>query len=474
MKFSTELYGLFLVSGLLAFIVPLLREGLRAQFRFTLDKAATLHSLLILLAGLAFLALVGEPMLTPVYAGAFLLYWLIRRFHFNPTSRGALLLLASVAILPLVPLSEENPLTWVAAIFGLLGGRLTEQGESDTSENGWEDFLLPAAWLVGTGWIELSQPESSWAVQHGLLTITLSVTLLLRTLQGLRLFPDDKPAAQIAQNIFLIITGTLGVWLCIQTFLLQPALLRWAWLFSGSLLLGALLSASEKLPGDRVTRQLIVIVLIGLAALVASRLYFTLGWLIVAVALLAYRKMTLPLMLAALFFVGRTFLQYFITAYNPNVTGINITHPYADAALYGGITLMLLAPAALKSWAKNPKGRLWLAVACIPAGAFANYFLHAEAASSLLVALTVGAFGVSLLSKWEADSQSVQPLLLSMFITTGAILSHPLIATGNSSDKTQKMIMLTAGLVIYTVLLWLIQRNAADSGSSEAQPVEVA
>ncbi|HEY9687893.1 MAG TPA: hypothetical protein V6C52_13035 [Coleofasciculaceae cyanobacterium] len=475
---------MFVLSCMIALFIPLIRGGLRQQLQWQpgptgIQRLLFGFPVMLVLYAIAALLKIDAASHAPYFLVAYVGYWVLSCLKLEPVLRGIILLLLGFTWLPLQATGVETDyLPLLSFLFGLVTARLSN------AQPGWEDFTLPATLLIGNYWIALSMPETAIPAQMGLLLIFIALGLLLRTIAILPLFPKG-PA--LLQPAFLTLTGGLSAWLTVQTLLWQPNLLHWVWLFSGGLGLAFLLAppsatedhATEEPP---ILNRIIQVVLIGLATLVASRLYGTLGWLVLATALLVNHRVRPVIAIAALFWLSRSLLQGFIFQFNPNVTGINITHPYAGAALYVGFIVMMLLPILTNRLATTEEGQpntiiysggplAWALTlsTCILAGGLANYFLHAEATGSLLASLTVAGLGVSLLGNFHLPTLSVQPLMFTLLITSSALLGNELIATGNESEKSQKILVLGGAFLLYALIFWLMQRSA-----SGRKPVAIA
>ncbi|WP_303674876.1 hypothetical protein [Vampirovibrio chlorellavorus] len=375
-----------------------------------------------------------------------------------------------------------------AYLLGLLLAQLAlSEGPSPERSSRWLEFLWPAIFGVGSIWIALTSPQNGWANQQGLLLLSLAIAVLLRSVSLFPVLSESK----IRQALFVSITSGLLAWLGIQNALLQPNLSPWAFLIAGGSLLGFGLAAlgsvsSSKMVGIRAMQLL----LLGLATLVASRLFGSTGWLVLAASLLsatgsvAGKAAASNLQtgsdeppaglsvvgLASLFLVGRVLLQTFIVQFNPNVTGINITHPYASAALYVGFAVMLLLPSLLKATKPASETQTALshgflpvvlgAIALLSAG-LANYFLHAEATGSFLTALWVTGIGVTLLGPFTDEQSRFVPLQLAFLTTLICLLSPELIEAGNLAEKNEKLWVLTGAFIVYSALALLIQKQGS-------------
>lgn len=376
----------------------------------------------------------------------------------------------------------------------LLGLLLAQVAPSDRSGR-WLDFLWPSILVVGSVWIALTSAQNAWVNQQVLLLLAIAIAVLLRSVSLLPVLSGSKTL----QALFVSVMSGLLAWLGIQNALLQPSLYQWEFLFAGGSLLGFALAALESVSASKtVVIRVMQLLLLGLGTLMVSRLFGSTGWLVLAASLLsatgsvsnnAAQSNLQPnndeqpaglsvVGLASLFLVGRVLLQTFIVQFNPNVTGINITHPYASAALYGGFAFMLLLPSLLKAakacseaQVASSNGLLSLvlgAVALLSAG-LVNYFLHAEATGSFLTALWVTGIGVSLLGTFTDEQSSFAPLQLAFLATLTCVLSPELIEAGNLADKTEKLWVLAGAFVAFSALAVLIQRK-----TSGRQPIPVA
>jgi hypothetical protein len=486
MRLSTGIQAMFILSCILALFIPLVRGGLGQQLQWQPGPTGMQRLLfglpvLLVLYAIAALLQLDAASHAPYFLAAYVGYWVLSCLNLEPLLRGIILLLLGFAWFPLPATGVETDyLPLLSFLFGLIAARLSN------SQPGWEDFTLPATLLIGSYWVSLSMPETAIPAQMGLLLIFIALGLLLRTMATLPLF---QKGAALLQPAFLTLTGGLGAWLAVQTLLLQPTMLNWVWLFVGGSVLAFVLAPpsanDDNAAEEPILNSIIQVVLIGLATLVASRLYGTLGWLVLAAAMLLNHRIRPVIAISTLFWLSRSLLQGFIFQFNPNVTGINITHPYAGAALYVGFIVMMLLPLLTNRLATTEKGQpetpntitysggpfAWALVlaACILAGGLANYFLHAEATGSLLAALTVAGLGVSLLGSFSLPTLSVQPLMFTLLITSSALLGNELIATGNESEKSQKLLVLGGAFMLYALIFWLMQRSA-----SGRKPVSIA
>lgn len=422
---------------------------------------------ILLIAYLAAFLLKLDVANTLLFAlGGFLASWLLACLNLSAGVSGIALLIIGYLIADMQADSATSQMPLLAYLFGILLVQwITPYAKI-------ENFLLPATFCAGSYWIALSSPEGWGGTYQTLLLLSLSILLITRSLQALPFFPQNR----VAQAGFITVVTGLLAWLGIQSLLVQPGLLHWAWLLAGGSLLSFLFSDSET-ETPSLPRNAIYLISTGIVALLASRLFGTVGWIVLAPMLISQRKPGQVAGLVSLFFVARVILQAFIYQFNPNVTGINITHPYASAALYAGFALMLILPDLLNltfnpqktdEQPLTPLPLVTLATIGLVSAGLANYFLHSEATGSLLTSLVIGGLGISLLGSFSSVANRFYPLLMSILMSLGCLLGNALIASGNSADKTQKLWVL-GGALVFVIVLTVISQ----SKSLRREPVEV-
>ncbi len=408
---------------------------------------------------------------------------LLASLPLSAATRGLLLVVVAYGVFSGWTDLTTLSLPLLASFSGLLLGKLWQLDD-------WDDLLLPGAWLVGLYWLTTSTLDNLLLPKISLLTVMLSVSLLLR---GVQAVPAMKQVPRVVQVVFLVITGGLGAWLGVQNLLLQPTLLPWAGLFAGGIGLGMVLfhladeptgaASAEALPMP-LQAGVMAFIGIGLAALLASRLFDTLAYTILAIGILSHQRLGRFGAVSVCFLLGRVLLQVFLQQYNTNVTGINIMHPYASAALYMGFGLMLLLPHGLNASQMTQHGNLkpeasasiqfpalailWMSLIALGSAGFANYFLHVEATASLLLAFLVAGLGVGLLGTFKASQARSLPLVLTLLSQTGVLAIPEVLSWGNAADKNEKMLVLAGAFVLMLLAGLLAQRLA-----SRRQPVQV-
>jgi hypothetical protein len=271
----------------------------------------------------------------------------------------------------------------------------------------------------------------------------------------------------------LAVVGGLATMLLTRNGLLQPDALKfWPCLYGGGILLAflaeGLLAQPDAPSKDKLPQVLVTLAVIGLGTLVGSRLFGTLGWVVLAVAFL-----TLPSPriagVAVFFWLARTLVQGFSYQYNLNLTGINLTHTYVTAAQFAGVTLMLLIPAMARSWKQSAAVPLLLTGLAVLLPALSNYFLHAEAAGSLLLALMTGAVPLTVIAPLllsETEAVVVRPLVpLTLVCATGALATAPLLELGQFATREDQLQVLAGSLVAIGLLVFLLYRSLSGRDS---------
>lgn len=504
MKLSWGICTLFYGAAAVALLIPAFKELAWRQVSLPTSKESRVKLAGgLLLAGLfSVLAMVLQLDVAgswPYLLGASGLYGLLSALNLTAEARGIILLTTGFALFSGFSDASTAQLPLLASFLGLLFGKLF-------NPNAWEDFLLPGTWLVGLYWLAPNVSESLLATHISLFAIFTSILLMARTLQT---FPMLANVPGWMRPLYIGIIGGLVAWLAVQNMLLYPPFLPWVGLFAGGLVLGflllnpsesvvtpihsAALTEQEPSPTPEVhSAGLIALLLLGVATLVASRLFGTAGWAVLAAGLLANRRSGSYVSVAALFLLSRVLLQAFLSQFSANVTGINITHPYASAALYVGFAIMLVLPVwsnilyanatpSLQatdglnkpvSASTRPNFKL-IPLALLGLGALlfaglSNYFLHAEATASLLLAMVVSGLGVSLLSRFYQPQARALPLFTVLLTLAGALASPEALNWGNEAEKGQKLIVLGIGLAIALLMAFLTQRFG-----SGRKPVQV-
>jgi hypothetical protein len=150
-------------------------------------------------------------------------------------------------------------------------------------------------------------------------------------------------------------------------------------------------------------------------------------------------------------------LEGYVLLYDPNVTGINLMHPYTNAGLYAGFLAMVVVSVMIK----DLKDRRLLATVTLAAivvlPAATNFFLHSEPAGAVLCSISVGAVLLSLLAPAlypgnAKDQENV--ILMPMIACVTALMSHELIELGDNADTESRVkAMCAIGFVLLCIAL---------------------
>jgi hypothetical protein len=379
----------------------------------------------------------------------FTLTWLITRLALPAEIQGNLLLVTTLLLTLTLKDANYLGLSLVSYLAGLTTWAVKEIFIPQQERPSWQPVIPSLCWLSALYWIQLTMVETQQPAYQNLIIGALGLAAVLGSLEKTPLPLGEKFCLK---PLVLALTGGLGMWLLINNILVSPNLLPWAGLFAGGIILAKMLKdqseSSLSLP-----HLFIALILMGIGTLFASRIFGALGWVMLAVSMLVFLKPRF-VMYAGLFWLIRLMLQGFIYAYNPNVTGINVTHPYASAALYGGLALGLTLPILLGNLASARNQLAGFLGGAILLPLTANYFFQSETIASLLLAVTIaGAIGVflagTLYSKTEDHPQPETMLFFPLIMTLTAILSNPLIDIGTQTTRSQKLTVL---LVIFILL----------------------
>ncbi|HEY9868901.1 MAG TPA: hypothetical protein V6D08_07025 [Candidatus Obscuribacterales bacterium] len=468
---STGVLGVFAAAALIAFLTPFLTEKVGSRLSWQLQWLDVKRYALVLLP---FVLLFGAGQYFGFEAANSLRFFalgaalpfVLARLGFPDRLLGILLLLLSVLLTATV---DVGGMPLPALMAGLVVWKLTDSLwlKHDSTL---EDVLPALLWLGGIYWINNASPSEQIVPRQGLLLGALSVCLLMRAVQGPFLTDDRLYVKRIA----LATTGGLLLLIYITKVMVLVGMDSLAVLVGAGIFLMYLFEAIEGNKDARLSAPEAVksLVLIGIFTVLASRLLGTFGWIILAPAVLVATRPGAA-MFAGLFWIVRAMLQTYIYQFNPNVTGVNIMHPYVGAALYAGLGGVLIMSVFLR----EERGRS-LTVAIALAGATllpasSNYFLHAEPTCSLLASSVVAAVLMSVLGPVMYRKERAQHdalLLLPALMIAVATLTNQLIPLGNEAttgDRLKLLAYAAGALVIVSLITWWI------SSASRRKPVEV-
>jgi hypothetical protein len=458
---------LFALAAALAFFFILVRDQAYKHLDFKSAGKALVPLLPVLapfaaLYGLmAFLG--GSIQLTlPCFAGAAVLYMLLARLGFTPQARGVLLTAAAVPLAMNLPADGGN-LSICATIMGILVAKVTDSLLLG-NDRSLEDLAAPVSWLAGVLWLSTFADQSHIAVRQGLLLGVISVCFILRVMQR-PFMTDDR---WLLKRLILSCSGGLAALIVITKLLLAPSLAPIALLVGVGLFATYLFQnfhvGSEKEKPSAVAGMKLLIV-IGMLTLVATRFWGIYGLVLLAPLSIVASRFSLA-QFGGVYFVSRILAQVFVSLYNDNVTGINVTHAYVGAAQYAGFISIAAVALLLREFSNR---RLVTAIylgaaALVPVAC--NYYLHVEAASSFLVAATAaGVIFAVLAPAFAPDQPKIQfesLLLMPALMSTIGIAYGALLQTGENAANAQRTIVLACALgatILGLAIGWFAKRQ---------------
>jgi hypothetical protein len=448
---SPNILILLVVSCLASLVVPLFKDKVWKQVcAKNIIPAAMRFGVVLVPFGVMFgiIAQLGADLSSvyPAFFGAALLAFLLSRLNLPAQLRGILLLAASVAFTAHLPAQGNDiDMPVCSALAGLLIAKLTDN--LYLSEQSSLDDILPSLfWLGGIDWISNSGlGNAAIATQMNILLSIIAVVILLKSLQG-PFLSDDKI---LLKRLILSTTGGLGVLIVLNKLLLATSMSSLALLVGGGILATYLFINTESEDATRdSTRGIKLLIVVGMLTIVATRFFGMFGLVALAPAALVAPRTGIA-QYGGLFFVMRALLQSYVQSYNSNVTGINLTHAYTSAALYAGFFIVVAMMLLLRDIKDK---RLLLAAylggaVLVPIGA--NYFLHAEPASSFLVACTVAGTLLAILGPALAKTEFSgyeNVMLLPVLMVCTAVISGGLITAGESTTIAVKTTMMSYAL----------------------------
>lgn len=405
---------------------------------------------------LPFLALFGLAQLGSLtiassvlyFAPAMLVPFILSRLNFLPFERSILMLAMFVGTCMVLPANSEPAIA--AMIGGLFVWKISDNlllPEKSTLE----DLLPSLIWLTTVYWSHVGGGTISATIQESLVLGTMAVSMFLRWVQRPLFAKGDKV---YLKRIVLALTGGLSV-LCVITKVIDAATMpKIAAIAGAGFIFAYLLQTTDDKEEDATVKGLKQLIYIGIFTLVASRLFGMLGVLVLAGTMLVATKSGTA-HIAGMFWAIKALIQTFVAQYNPNVTGVNLTHSYTSAALYAGFLLVVV----LSVFIRDSKEKRWLTVlllggtVALPVGS--NYFVHPEPTSSMLIAASVAAIlmcamGSALYQRAVEAHENL--ILIPGVMAASALLSHELLELGQASTAHDRLVAIGALAVLVVIL----------------------
>lgn len=451
---TNSVFPLYWLSTAIAFLFPFLKDKIFKQLSLAGAVKALQTTRIVILPFVIFFILAQVLSLQaaaycPYLFGGIALPAILTAINLPSRLKGIVMLLAGVLLVQHLPEGSNN-LFLIACAAGVLSWKITDCLLSEVTGS-FDDVLPMLSLLIGIYYISASGSQTI-GFQQGLLLGTLSVMLLLRLLEGPFLSKDPI----YMKRLMLSATGGLAVLIVISKLLLSPHLGSYGLLAGGAIFVTYLLQERE----DRTNTALDalhVLILIGLATLVAYRLFGGFGLILAATTTIVGNGKWLSQAMG-FFFVSRVLLQGYVAGYVANVTGINTTHPYVGLSLYGGMLLILITSLALRDLSNR---RILITLflllgTVIPC--LSNYYLHAEAGGGLLQASAMAAILLVVLApvlyQKELPNQALLVVLPAQMLAI-AIMANELITLGDTASVTSKisiMAYLTAALLVTSTI----------------------
>lgn len=421
------------------------------------------------------------PDAAPYFGGAALLAMILSQLNFAGETRSFILLLASVGLTFILPTEARNDGTMPNAalmIVSTMGGLLFWKFMENMlrmPESRLDDVLPALVWLGALDWAQTGLSGNAGLICKELILCTLLAGVLIRWVQTVLLHEDRV----YLKRIMLSLTGGLALLILITKVMLAVKFTHFALLGGFGFLLAYLLQSLDRSVDQSpvVARSMKNILLVGIATLVATRLFGMQGLLMLAAAM-TVAPVPGSAAIAGMFWISRILLQLYVSVYNPNVTGINLMHPYTNAALYAGFVLVMLGSLFIRDL-KNRKvltSILLLSTVVLPCAA--NFFLHPEPTSSLLAALGVTGILMAMLAPAVYKDQSADQenlTLLPAMAAACAIASGEFIELGNNASSHERIVVLASigGFILLVALainFVFVDRDTKPSASTPSEP----
>ncbi|HNB21525.1 MAG TPA: hypothetical protein PKZ32_03865 [Candidatus Melainabacteria bacterium] len=387
-----------------------------------------------------------------------------------PVFYRSIIMLVLGALVVLHPGAAVSDITSV--LIGLISWKAMENMYK-LPESTFEDMLPAFVFLASSFWFGISGASDVEVRNATLVLSALVIGLFLRWSE--RPLVGNDPYWW--RRILIAASGGLFLLIVINKLLLAPSIATIAALGGASYFFAYLFESMTLQEGEKgeMLKGFKSLVFVGILTLLATRLFGTLGLCIVASGAVVARKPGLA-QTVGIFFASRVLLQGFLSAYNPNVTGVNIMHTYCYAAMFGGILAMFV----ISSLFRETEARKYLPFALVGAGVtlpvVSNYFLHAEPSGALLSSALVGAVLLAVFLEHAYDLKLPQheniilvpPLMMSVAYMTGS-----LIELGNdapSNLKTQVIAVLLVAAIIVCVVNHLLTGRKGPVAPSEPEP----
>ncbi len=468
-KVADSILILFIVSSVLGFFLRFIKDGVWKQFTFkpVLQRLPLFGLILLPFIGLFLIGNqfgIAAAAGLPFFGGGVALSYLLSAVNLPSYLRGILLLGATVALTIYGP-ADGYLVSLGSALVGLFAHKLTEN-LSYCEQSSFDDILPPFIWLTGVMWINSVQSGANITTQASALLGIMSVSLLLRFVQGALVGANRQDDKVYLKRLMLSTTGGLAVLIVVVKFLAAMNMQDLALICGGGYFLTYLFKDGEDVDPYAMSshRAVKLLILVGILTVLATRWHGTFGMLALApVAMVA--PISSAALLPGLFWASRALLQVFLQNYNNNVTGINLNHQYAGAAMYAGFLLAVVLAGFFREFKDRRVLLTILTGAGVVVPVMANFVLHAEPTCSLLVSTTVASILLAVMapSLLKDGIKGVENLMLVPGLMIGSgLISGGLLQAGIESTVEIKTTVLSYGIMFVLALTigywWLFQK----------------
>jgi hypothetical protein len=438
---AAALFGLTIAI----FLFDLVRGGTMAQLEPERLKVQAKVLFSTLIGGSLLLAAAAAGGLTlaqhaPFYIVGVLFCYIVAVLNFKPAMRS----MAHLAVACAIALwAAPNTLVYSATAYlsGIVLMRLVLNLLSFKDAR--LDDIAPA-FVYLAGLLFVSGGDSSALSTMGKRWTLLSSAFIVSTLVALLQRPHMADDKILVKRLVLTLSAGLAYLVLVTKVAAAPEYTRLALLVGAGYAMAYGLDALGQRKGDA-TAAIRQILIVGIFTLIASRLYGNLGVAVLGAGLMVGHFTQAPAAVA-LFFGARVLEQVFDYIYNPNVTGINLNHSYVGASVYFGLFSALAVLALLRDISQRRVLAVALGASGALAGAAVSYFLHGEAASGYLVALTVSGLLVCLVGRNflspKDEEKSLSLVMVPALATASALLSHDLLELGENADMQTRLTVL--------------------------------
>lgn len=406
----------------------------------------------------------------PFLAGGILLPFVLTGLGMNSWLRALLILIGTVILTIAAPVSQILALPAVA--LGLILWYICETlavDEESRSDRSFVDILPAMVWIIGL-YVMNRVDNATWYVTHQKLFLcSLTSALAVRWLQG----PFIKEDKLYVKRLVLATTGGLILLILVTKMMVALDLSKMAAVGGVGFMLTYLLDSLDKknsLNPPSPLKSFKALLFIGIFTLLVSRLFGIAGLVVLAsTTLISVGYKHKYAAIAGFFWLAKAALEAFVFHYNSNMTGINLMHVYVSAGLYAGFLMAVTVAYLVKNnltsgWVKA----LLIATSGLMAPMACTYFLHAEAASSFMLASIVASLIVAMFavpnSHWESEGNELIMMFPLALITCGQTVGD-LIEKGNACNSNERLTTLAAMAAISAVIVFVSTYRPGQGGT---------